>query len=96
MTLTPQAIVELCARKCDEMVDWPLEQHPAATITDNPSYLIGIRRGLVNATNAIRAIPQAEIEAAMPKQEAVGVYDGDKEIRRLSAALLPRAYGVRE
>lgn len=43
------------ASVCDEMTDWPLDKHPAATIDSN-EYLIGIQRGLINATNAIRAL----------------------------------------
>lgn len=48
-------VIERCAKVCDEMVDWPLAKHPCATINSN-EYLIGIRRGLVNATNSIRAL----------------------------------------
>lgn len=51
---------ERCAKEVDAMVDWPLERHPAATITDSYVYLLGIRRGLVNATNSIRALPVEE------------------------------------
>lgn len=55
-----EIVGEECVKKVDEMVDWPLEQHPCATITDSPQYLAGIRRGLVNATNAIRALTKGE------------------------------------
>jgi len=45
---------EACAKVCDEMADWPLERHPATTLKSF-DYQTGIVRGLVNATNAIRA-----------------------------------------
>ena len=45
---------EACAKLCDEMADWPFERH-ASTTVDTHDYQIGIVRGLINATNAIRA-----------------------------------------
>ncbi len=49
--------LEQAAKACDGMVDWPLEKHPAATAS-GPLYVLGIHRGLVNATNAIRALAE--------------------------------------
>ena len=65
--------IERCAKVCDDMVDWPLENHPAATITKPQHratiYLAGIRRGLVNATNAIRALkPDAGEKVLVPRE----------------------------
>lgn len=46
---------EACAALCNAMVDWRPGQIPNANADGCTAYHIGIRRGLVAATNAIRA-----------------------------------------
>jgi hypothetical protein len=59
-----RAALEAAIRACDEMIDWPLDKIPGATIDSN-QYHIGIGRGLVNATWAIRKLDPAAIAASV-------------------------------
>jgi hypothetical protein len=54
-TRAVEAEREACAKLCDEMVDWPLTRIPSANPNGSSEYQLGIERGLITATNAIRA-----------------------------------------